>query len=150
MANASLKPALVDPVSLFVNAAERERSHTPIPLVSTTFDVTVASGLAVVKTCRLFRNREDRNIEAILTFPKAVEAVLFGLEARIEGSAFKAMARKRELARADYEDAIERGKTAVLHEELPLARCTGSRPYRIPMISSVGGRLPRSTSPSKA
>src|SRR5213075_2059702 len=45
-------------------------------------------------------------------------AVLYGLEARIGDRVVKAVARAKSAARQTYEDAIDRGKTTVLHEEL--------------------------------
>jgi hypothetical protein len=47
-----------------------------------------------------------------------VHAVLFDLEARIDGRVVTARARRRGQAREAYEDAIESGKAAVLHEEV--------------------------------
>ena len=47
-----------------------------------------------------------------------VHAVLFDLEARIDGRTLKARAQRKVAARETYEEAIERGKTAVLHEEV--------------------------------
>ena len=53
-----------------------------------------------------------------MTFPVPVHAVLFALEARIAGRVVKARAMQRKTAREQYEDAIERGKASVLHEEV--------------------------------
>jgi len=71
-----------------------------------------------VVTKRVFRNDETESIEATITFPVPVHAVLFGLEARIGGRLVTARAQRRTQAREAYEDAIERGKAAVLHEEV--------------------------------
>ena len=64
---------------------------------------------------RTFRNNEEESIEATLTFPLPV---LYGLEACIAGRTLKAVARAKTTARQTYEDAIETGKSTVLHEEL--------------------------------
>jgi len=93
-------------------------ARRPIPLVSTRFYVEIDGGLAAVVTKRVFRNDEAESIEATITFPVPVHAVLFGLEARIDGRIVKARARRRTFAREAYEGAIERGKAAVLHEEV--------------------------------
>jgi hypothetical protein len=66
----------------------------------------------------MFRNHEPTSIEATLTFPVPVHAVLFALQARIGERVLNAHARRKQAARADYESAIDRGKTAVLHEEV--------------------------------
>ena len=67
---------------------------------------------------RTFRNNEEESIEATLTFPLPVHAVLYSLEACIAGRTLKAVARAKATARQTYEDAIETGKSTVLHEEL--------------------------------
>jgi hypothetical protein len=93
-------------------------THRPIPLVSTKFEIELNGGLATVVTKRVFRNNEHESIEATITFPIPVHAVLYDFEARIGGRTVKATARCRSTAREVYEDAIERGKSVVLHEEV--------------------------------
>jgi hypothetical protein len=110
-------PATIDPLKVFVAAASAGRG-VPIPLVSTSFGVEIDGGLATVVTKRVFRNDEAKSIEATITFPLPVHAVLFDLEARTDGRVLKARAQRRTQAREAYEDAIERGKAAVLHEEI--------------------------------
>ncbi len=109
-------PTANSPVSQFL--ARAARGTYPIPLIATSYDITIKGGLASVVAKRVFRNSETLSIEASLTFPVPVHAVLFGLEAKIGDRVVKAKARARDTARADYESAIDRGKTAVLHEEL--------------------------------
>jgi hypothetical protein len=111
-------PSTIDPLGAFIAGAFTVEARRPIPLVSTRFDVEIDGGLATVVTRRVFRNDEAESIEATITFPVPVHAVLFGLEARIDGRVVKARARRRARAREAYEDAIERGKAAVLHEEV--------------------------------
>src|ERR1700726_1864788 len=106
-----------DPLRAFIAGAFVAGTPRPVPLVATTFDVIIDGGLAVVSTTRIFRNAEPDSIEATITFPVPVHATLFALRARIGERVLDARARRREAARQDYENAIERGKTAVLHEE---------------------------------
>lgn len=110
-------PTMIDPLNAFT-AGGSTGAGRPIPLVSTRFDVEIDGGLATVVTKRVFRNDEASSIEATITFPVPVHAVLFDLQARIDGRVVKARAQSRAEARETYEDAIERGKTAVLHEEV--------------------------------
>jgi hypothetical protein len=77
----------------------------PIPFVATRFDVDLHHGLAIVSATRTFRNAEASSIEATITFPMPVHAVLFNLEARIDGRVLRARARGKSQAREDYEDA---------------------------------------------
>lgn len=109
---------MLDPLAVFLGNAIAERGLVPIPLISTDHEVALVAGLAVVTTHRLFRNSESVNIEAVLTFPVPVHATLFDLTAEIEGRELHARAQARSQAREVYEEAVTRGKSAVLHEEL--------------------------------
>jgi hypothetical protein len=109
---------MLDPLAVFLGNAITARGLTPIPLISTDHEVALAAGLAVVTTHRLFRNSEKANIEAVLTFPVPVHATLFDLTAETDGRLLHAKAQARSQAREVYEDAVTRGKSAVLHEEL--------------------------------
>jgi hypothetical protein len=109
--------AVINPIAQFLNG-HRSEDQTPIPLKSTTFDILVEAGLAIVETTRLFENREASTIEATLTFPVPVHAVLFSLDVKIGDRTLSAAASAREEAREIYEEGLERGKSAILHEEL--------------------------------
>jgi len=106
---------LHDPLQIFL---ERRGAPHPVPLISTDFSVTIEGGLAIVSTRRVFRNVEAIPIEATLTFPMPVHATLFDLAVTIGDRVLHAKAQGRNRARATYEDAIDRGKSAVLHEEV--------------------------------
>ena len=92
--------------------------HQVIPLISTEIRVKVLGGVATVATSRLFRNTDDKAIEATITFPIPTAAVLYNLQAEIDGRTLSAHAEARNTARQTYEQAIDSGKTTVLHEEL--------------------------------
>ena len=107
-----------DPLDAFRAGAADRRSGRPIPLAATRISVLLEGGLAVVRTERVFRNAEAVSIEATLTFPVPVHATLFGLAARIDGRLLRGVAQQREAARTTYEAAVDRGRSAVLHEEV--------------------------------
>ncbi len=109
---------IVDPLHALVAGGFVSGTKRPIPLVATRFNVDLNHGLATVSATRIFKNAEETSIEATVTFPVPVHAVLFSLTARIAGRVLKARAQRKSQARDDYEDAIEGGKTAVLHEEV--------------------------------
>src|SRR5262249_9889387 len=109
---------IVDPLHALVAGGFVSGTKYPIPLVATRFEVDLNHGLAIVTATRTFRNAEDSSIEATITFPMPVHAILFNLEMRIEGRILKAHAQRKNQARETYERAIERGKTTVLHEEV--------------------------------
>jgi Vault protein inter-alpha-trypsin domain/von Willebrand factor type A domain len=112
------QPQTIDPLHAIMAGGFVSGSKHPIPLVATRFDVNLNHGLAIVSATRTFRNAEESSIEATITFPMPVHAVLFNLETRIEGRVLKARAQRKSQARNTYEGAIERGKTTVLHEEV--------------------------------
>lgn len=93
------------------------RSAVPIPLKSTKIVAAIRSGFATISTTRLFRNDEDQTIEATLTFPVPADCVTHDLRIDIDGRRLVAVAKAAEKARETYEDAVDTGKTAVLHEE---------------------------------
>lgn len=107
-----------DPVSQAVSRSTLMAGCRPIPLIATAYDIRIHGGLAEIVAKRTFCNDEPQSIEATLTFPLPVHAVLYALEAKIGDRIVKAQAQGRTAARATYEDAIDRGKTSVLHEEL--------------------------------
>ena len=109
---------IIDPLAAFMSGHVEHQDRWPVPLAETAFDVTIEAGLAVVETKRLFRNVEKHAIEAALTFPVPIHAVFFYLEAEIDGRKLIASVKEKAQAREDYEGAIERGKSAALHEEL--------------------------------
>lgn len=88
-----------------------------VPMKSTEISIEINAGLATIKTQRVFRNNEDVSIEAILTMPVGFDAVVTGLTATIDGRKLTAIAKTQSAARDDYEEAIDNGKMAVLHEE---------------------------------
>ena len=110
------EPDLVDPLAAFLGR-HGWRSKA-VPLAETRLVVTLAAGLAVVETTRLFRNTEAQPIEATITFPVPIHATLFRLTARIDGRTLEGRAQRRAQARDTYEAALDRGKAAVLHEEV--------------------------------
>lgn len=107
-----------DPLGAYGLPAVVSGTQTPVPLIGTAFSVAIEAGLAVVTTTRRFRNAEDRSIEVTMTFPVPVHATLFDLQTRIGDRRLRARAQARSKARDQYEDAIDRGRTAVLHEEV--------------------------------
>jgi len=105
------------PLARYADGAVQQHNGRPVPLRHTNIDVHIQGGLAIVRTERAFRNDEVISIEAVVTFPVPVHAVLAGLSVRIAGRTRNAQAQLREAAREAYETALDRGKTAVLHEE---------------------------------
>lgn len=110
--------ATIDPLGVFMAARLNARGQLPMPLEQARIDLAVRGTFALVTMRRLFRNRECGAIEAALTFPVPVDAVVFALEARIGERVLHGVAQPRENARETYEEAVDQGLAAVLHEEL--------------------------------
>ena len=106
--------APIDPLTAYISHLARH----PVPLIATHYDIATKGGFATVAATRRFRNAEAHSIEATITFPVPVNAVLHHLDATIGGRMLIAIAQGRAAARETYEAALDRGKTAVLHEEL--------------------------------
>jgi len=88
------------------------------PMVKLAFHVTIQGGLALVKSTRTYINKSDDPIEAVMSLPVSVHAAFFGLSAEIDGKRYDAQAKPKHEALETYEEAIDQGKAAVLHEEL--------------------------------
>lgn len=108
---------LIDPIAALVAMREAGKGQ-PVPLTAVAVSVTIQGGLALVETKRTFRNQEENPIEALLTIPVPVQATFFGLTARIGERVLHGVAQGRSEARETYEEAVEEGKAAVLHEEI--------------------------------
>lgn len=116
--NAVESQAIRDPLAAYMVGACVGADGKPIPLADTEYTVKIEAGLAQVVTRRVFRNAEEQSIEATITFPVPLSAVLYRLSARIDGRLLVARATRKETAREMYEEAVDEGKSAVLHEEV--------------------------------
>lgn len=105
-----------DPVSRAILTHTHNRF--PIPLIATSYDINIKGGLADVTATRTFNNSERLSLEATLTFPLPVHAVLYELKAKVGDRVLKAVAKSKGAARETYEEAIDQGHMTVLHEEL--------------------------------
>lgn len=99
-------------------SVNRDGQLAPMPLAETRVHVDIRSGLAHIRTTRVFQNAEDGPIEAILTMPVGFDSVVTGLHAEIDGRRMTAIAAPKAQARHQYEEAIDKGKMAILHEEV--------------------------------
>lgn len=128
----------------------------PCPLTATDIHVTPIGALALVRIERRFRNGEDAPIEVVLTMPVAFDAVVTGLSVMVDARNLTATVQAKDTARATYEDAIDRGKLAILHEEVlrgvhmlsvanlaPKAEVMVTHEFAMPMTRLTGGALLR-------
>lgn len=99
-------------------ALKKARGKPPIPLKDTAFNIEIRSGLAMVEMVRKFKNVEKKPIEATITFPVPFDAVVYKVQTKVGDRVLTGQAQAKAEARETYEDAIDNGKPAVLHEEL--------------------------------
>ena len=118
LVHAAAPTPMFDPVAALVERKRSDQGAEPAVLVDMDIAVTIRGALALVETTRIFENREELPVEALLSIPVPVHAAFFGLTAKIGGRHLRATALLREAARQEYEDAIDEGNAAVLHEEL--------------------------------
>ena len=97
--------------------ATSQGKSRPLPLMGTTIDIEVRAGLAITKLARRFRNAEADPIEVLMTFPVGFHSAVTGLSATNGERVLVGRAQAKEKARETYEEALEKGELAVLHEE---------------------------------
>ncbi len=71
-----------------------------------------------------YRNPHDTNVEAVYTFPLPVEAVLLDLETTLGERRLVATVVEKKQAERDYEQAIDKGDTAIMLERAGDGLCT--------------------------
>ena len=63
-----------------------------------------------------YRNATTANLEVVYTFPLPLNAVLLDLEVRLGGKTLKGVVVEKSTGEAQYEEAIDKGDTAILLE----------------------------------
>ena len=91
--------------------------------------------LGEITIAQTYQNAESVNIEAVFTFPVPVEAVLLGVDIRIDDRVLRGRVLPRRQAENAYEDAVSGGDSAILLQE------AGRGLYTV----SVGNLLPGQT-----
>jgi len=88
-----------------------------MPLLGVTARGVISGELFELEVEQRYRNDENKNIEAIYTFPLAARAVLLDIEFELGGKRLTGIAVERKDAEQEYEKAIEDGNTAILLEK---------------------------------
>ncbi len=73
--------------------------------------------LGEIAIAQTYQNAEPVNIEAVFTFPVPVEAVLLGVDIRIDDRVLRGRVLPRRQAENAYEDAVSGGDSAILLQE---------------------------------
>lgn len=104
-----------------------------MPLLGVTARGVLAGELFELEVEQRYRNEDDKNIEAIYTFPLASRAVLLGIEFELNGKKLTGTAVEKKQAERKYEDAIDEGNTAILLEK------TGESLYTVNLGNLMAG-----------
>ncbi|MBI1891563.1 MAG: VWA domain-containing protein [Burkholderiales bacterium] len=88
-----------------------------LPLKSTAVDVKIAGVIADVTVVQRYKNEGTRPIEARYVFPGSTRAAVYGMRMRIGDRLIEAEIREKQKARAEYETAKKKGKSASLLEQ---------------------------------
>ena len=81
------------------------------------YDVVIAGLMAKTSIVQSYSNPYDTNIEAVYTFPLSADAVLLGIEIRINDRVLKGTIKEKSQAEAEYEEAIDDGNRAIMVEK---------------------------------
>lgn len=110
-------PDMMDISKVLENYIDKKVKNK-IPLKSTDYKFHVEGSFIKVNVTRKFKNECDKAIEATLTFPIPVNAVICDIDYECDGRKLHALSQKKQEASAKYEQAVVDGKSAVLYEEL--------------------------------
>lgn len=89
----------------------------PFALEHTLVDVKIAGNLSRVEVTQTFANPNDSPLEAIYKFPLPDDAAVDDMEIRIGNRIIRGLIKKKEEAKAIYQQAKKEGKTAGLLEQ---------------------------------
>lgn len=88
-----------------------------LPLKSTKVATTISGVIADVSVTQTYKNEGKRPLEAIYVFPASTRAAVYAMKMTIGSRVIEAKIKKRDEARADYEQAKQQGKSASLLEQ---------------------------------
>lgn len=88
-----------------------------VALQSVEVEARLEGLLCEAEVRQIYRNLEDVNIEAVYTFPLPLGAVLLDVMAHINGIALRGTVLLKGDAGENYEDAIDKGDSAILLEQ---------------------------------
>jgi len=122
-AQQSLRAAPAPPAGPPVAVSEGELrvaggpDRAPFPLKHTDVRAEISGSIAQVRVDQVFQNPFDRPIEAVYLFPLPRRAAVDAMEIRIGERTIHAVIKKREEARALYNQARRSGQTAALLDQ---------------------------------
>ncbi|KAJ0063657.1 hypothetical protein NL108_004789 [Boleophthalmus pectinirostris] len=88
-----------------------------VPLQSVDVQVDVKDHVATVVSTLLYKNKEEKPIEAVFVFPMPSEAAVCHFSAKVGETLIVAEVKEKKQAREEYDDALSSGQQAFLLEE---------------------------------
>lgn len=90
----------------------------PPQLTSSLVEMQIDGAIADVRVHQIYMNSNEQPAQARYRFPKSYAAAIHGLTMRVGEYEIVAEIRRKEQARAEYQHAVDAGKTAVLMEQV--------------------------------
>jgi Ca-activated chloride channel homolog len=109
----SPKKKVVNPIV----PAEQPQVSGGIPLQEIEYRTVVAGGVAQVRAIQRYRNDVSQSVEAVYVFPLPDEASVTGCRMVIGDRKIAAVLKEREIARQEYQAAIDAGHHGALMEQ---------------------------------
>lgn len=92
------------------------REGSQVPLKSVKVSSTIVDFLSQVELSQTYSNDLDVPIEAVYKFPLDEKAAITDFTATIGERVLRGISKRKETARQEYEEAIQKGQTAFLFE----------------------------------
>ena len=97
--------------------AQLEGEKVPLPLLKTAMEARIQGDLATVKLSQFFANPHETTLHARYLFPLPSNAAVYAMRITSGDRVIEAEIRRKEEARAVFENAKERGQQAALLEQ---------------------------------
>ncbi len=101
-----------------MQCALRGANNERVALSDVSVRATLRNLLSEVTVTQTYRNTEEKNIEAVYTFPLPLDAVLLDFDVRLGERVLRGMIVEKKQAEKQYEDAVASGDSAVMLEML--------------------------------
>ncbi|CAF3332759.1 unnamed protein product [Rotaria sp. Silwood2] len=98
-------------------SATRNSDDQYVPLKNVRVETYIRSFSADVTIRQIFRNDEDKPIEAVYCFPIEEQAAIYSFIARIDDREIVAQLKEKKEAQQEYTDALQQGHGAYLLEQ---------------------------------
>lgn len=99
-------------------AVLKDKTGHPVPLTGLDIKGCIGDVFSRVTITQTYENREEKNIEAVYSFPLPYDGVLLDFTVTLDGKVRHGTVMKKSKAREVYEDAVEQGNSAAMLEKI--------------------------------